>query len=355
MLKKSFQPKEIEEKLYLKWEKSGAFAADVKSSKTPYCIPMPPPNVTGSLHMGHALNMTLQDILSRYERMRGKDVLWQPGTDHAGIATQMVVERLLAKEGKTRHDLGREGFLKRVWEWKEESGNTITSQLRRLGTTPDWQRERFTMDEGLNKAVNKVFVQLFQEGLIYKDNRLVNWDPKLHTAISDLEVEQRENKSYMWHFRYPLEDGSGYISIATTRPETILGDGAVAVHPDDKRYKALVGKKCLLPIVNRLIPIIIDEYVKEDFGSGAVKITAAHDFNDFEVRRRHPDSGIPLINLMTLDAKMNENCPVEYQGLDRYEARKKVVADFEALGLLDKIEDYTNTIPYGDRSGVVVE
>ncbi len=355
MLKKSFQPKDIEKKLYDQWEKSGAFAADVKSNKTPYCIPMPPPNVTGSLHMGHALNMTLQDILCRYERMRGKDVLWQPGTDHAGIATQMIVERLLAKEGKTRHDLGREGFLKRVWEWKEESGDTITSQLRRLGTTPDWPRERFTMDEGLNKAVNKVFVQLFKENLIYKDNRLVNWDPKLHTAISDLEVEFREVKGKFYHFRYPLEDGSGYISIATTRPETILGDGAVAVHPTDEKYKALVGKKCLLPIVNRLIPIIADEHVKKDFGSGAVKITAAHDFNDFEVRQRHPDSGIPLINLMTLDAKMNENCPKEYQGLDRYEARKKVVEDFEALGLLDKIEDYTNTIPYGDRSGVVIE
>ena len=353
MLDKTFESKDVEKKHYGEWEKSGVFAADVNSNKAPYCIPMPPPNVTGSLHMGHALNMTLQDILSRYERMRGKDVLWQPGTDHAGIATQMVVERLLGEEGKSRHDLGREKFLERVWEWKEHSGNTITTQLRRLGATPDWARERFTMDEGLNKAVNKVFVQLHKEKLIYKDKRLVNWDPKLHTAISDLEVEQREAKGNMWHFKYPIEgDKERFIIIATTRPETMLGDTAVAVHPDDERYKDLVGKFAVLPIVGRPIPIIADEYADPEKGSGAVKITPAHDFNDFEVGKRH---NLPMISVMDKDAKMNEETPEAYRGLDRFVARKKILEEMEALELLEKVEDNAYTLPYGDRSGVIIE
>jgi valyl-tRNA synthetase len=353
MLDKTFQSKDVEQKHYQQWEKSGVFGADVKSNKTAYCIPMPPPNVTGSLHMGHALNTTLQDILSRYERMQGKDVLWQPGTDHAGIATQMVVERLLAKDNKTRHDLGREGFLKRVWEWKKESGNTITNQLRRLGATPDWERERFTMDEGLNNAVRKVFVQLYKEKLIYRDKRLVNWDPKLHTAISDLEVEQKETKSHMWHFRYPVEgDKERFIVIATTRPETMLGDTAVAVHPDDPRYKALIGKFAILPIVGRAIPIIADEHADPEKGSGAVKITPAHDFNDFEVGKRHK---LPMIDIFDKNAKMNKNAPEEYQGMDRYDARKKILAEMEALELIEKVEDHTLQMPYGDRSGVVIE
>ncbi len=353
MLDKTFQSKDVEQKRYQAWEKSGVFATDVKSNKTAYCIPMPPPNVTGSLHMGHALNMTLQDILSRYERMQGKDVLWQPGTDHAGIATQMVVERLLAKDGKTRHDLGRDGFLKRVWEWKEESGNTITTQLRRLGATPDWKRERFTMDEGLNKAVRKVFVQLYKEKLLYRDKRLVNWDPKLHTAISDLEVEQKEAKSHMWHFRYPVEgDTERFIVVATTRPETMLGDTAVAVHPQDERYKDLVGKFAILPIVGRAIPIIADAYADPEKGSGAVKITPAHDFNDFEVGKRHK---LPMVAIFDKDAKLNDNAPDEYRGLDRYEARKKILAEMEALELIEKEEAHVYMLPYGDRSGVVLE
>jgi valyl-tRNA synthetase len=353
MLEKTFESKDVEQKHYALWEKSGVFAADVKTNKAPYCIPMPPPNVTGSLHMGHALNMTLQDILSRFERMQGRDVLWQPGTDHAGIATQMVVERLLADEGKTRHDLGREGFLKRVWEWKEHSGSTITGQLRRLGATPDWSRERFTMDEGLNKAVNKVFVQLYKEKLIYKDKRLVNWDPKLHTAISDLEVEQRETKGNMWHFKYPIKgEADRFITIATTRPETMLGDTAVAVHPSDERYKDLVGKMVVLPIVGREIPIIADEYADPEKGSGAVKITPAHDFNDFEVGKRH---SLPMISIMDKDAKINDNAPAEYRGLDRFAARKKVLAEIEALGLLEKVDTHTYMLPYGDRSNVVIE
>ena len=353
MLEKTFESKDVEKKHYALWEKSGVFAADVKSNKQPYCIPMPPPNVTGSLHMGHALNMTLQDILSRFERMQGRDVLWQPGTDHAGIATQMVVERLLAGEGKTRHDLGREKFLERVWAWKEESGNTITGQLRRLGATPDWERERFTMDEGLNKAVNKVFVQLFKEDLIYKDKRLVNWDPKLHTAISDLEVEQRDSKGSMWHFKYPIKGmPDTFITIATTRPETMLGDTAVAVHPDDERYKDLIGKMVVLPIVGREIPIIADEYADPEKGSGAVKITPAHDFNDFEVGKRHK---LEMISIMDKDAKINENAPAEFQGHDRFEARKMVLAKIEELGLLEKVDAHSYQLPYGDRSGVIIE
>ncbi len=355
MLDTKFDPKKIEKALYDSWEKDGLFACDPSSDKPPFTIMMPPPNVTGSLHMGHALNTTLQDILTRYHRMKGDDALWQPGTDHAGIATQMVVERMLDKEGISRHDLGRKKFLEKVWEWKEESGGTIVNQMRSLGATPDWERERFTMDEGLSRAVLKVFVRLHKEGLIYRDKRLVNWDPKLLTAISDLEVEHKNIKGNMYHFRYPYEDGTGYVSVATTRPETILADGAVAVHPDDEKYKDLVGKSVIVPIVNRIIPVIADQHVDPDFGSGAVKITAAHDFNDFEVYKRHPDAGIPLINLLTPDGKMNENCPEDYQGLDRFEARKKVIADFEELGFLDKVEKHANQVPYGDRSGVVIE
>lgn len=354
-LEKTFDPAEIETRRYARWEKSGAFSCHPDSSAQPYCIMMPPPNVTGSLHMGHALNTTLQDILIRYARMKGKDALWQPGTDHAGIATQMVVERQLDAQGLNRRDMGRDAFLEKVWEWKAESGGTIVNQIRRLGATPDWTRERFTMDEGLSAAVRKVFVRLYKEGLIYRDKRLVNWDPKLLTAISDLEVEHREIKGKFYHFRYPYEDGSGYVSIATTRPETILADGAVAVHPDDERYKDLVGKNVVVPIINRIIPVVADEYVKADFGSGAVKITAAHDFNDFEVYKRHPDAGIPLINLFTPDGKMNENCPEDYVGLDRFEARKKVIQDFDDLEYLDRIEDHVHQVPYGDRSGVVIE
>ncbi len=355
MLEKTFQPEKIESQHYDTWEKEGNFTAHPESAKDPFCVMMPPPNVTGSLHVGHALNATLHDVLVRYNRMNNKDVLWQPGTDHAGIATQMVVERKLEEEGKKRRDLGRETFLEEVWQWKEESGGTIVNQLRRLGVTPDWGRERFTMDEGLSKSVLKVFVQLYKENLIYRDNRLVNWDPKLQTAVSDLEVEHREIKGKFYHFRYPYEDGSGHISIATTRPETILGDGAVAVHPDDERYKHLVGKFVVVPVADRIIPIIADEHVKADFGSGAVKITAAHDFNDFEVYQRHKDEGIPLINLFTPDGKMNENCPKDYQGLDRFEARKKVIADFEDLDYLDKVETHVNQVPYSQRSGVVIE
>jgi valyl-tRNA synthetase len=352
-LEKTFQSKEVEEKYYPLWEKSGVFAANVKSNNAPYTIPMPPPNVTGSLHMGHALDLTLQDILSRYERMKGKDVLWQPGTDHAGIATQAVVERLLAKEGKTRHDLGRDEFLKRVWEWKAESGGMITTQVRRLGATPDWGRERFTMDEGLNKAVRKVFVQLYKEKLMYRAKRLVNWDPKLHTAISDIEVEQKETKGKMWHVRYPIEGNTErFITIATTRPETMLGDTAIAVHPEDARYKDLVGKFAVLPLVGRPIPIIADEYADPEKGSGAVKITPAHDFNDFEVGKRH---NLPLIEVLDKDAKINKNAPEEYQGLDRYDARKKILAELEAQELLEKVEDINNMVPYGERSGVVIE
>lgn len=352
MLEKTFESKDVEKKHYESWEKSGVFAADVNSNKQPYCIPMPPPNVTGSLHMGHALTMTLQDILTRFERMQGRDVLWQPGTDHAGIATQMVVERLLNKEGKSRHDLGRDNFLKRVWEWKEESGSTITRQLRRLGATPDWSRERFTMDEGLNKAVNKVFVQLYKEKLIYKDKRLVNWDPKMHTALSDLEVEQVEIKGNMHYFRYPVEGQvERFITIATTRPETMLGDTAIAVHPDDERYKDLVGKSVALPLSDRLIPIIADEYADPTKGTGAVKITPAHDFNDFEVGKRH---NLPMISIFDRDAKVNENAPEAFRGLDRFDARKKVLAEMEALELIEKIEPCVHAVPHDEKSKSVI-
>ncbi len=353
MLDKNYVPAEAEAKHYKAWEDAGAFACDAGSDADPYTIVIPPPNVTGSLHMGHALNNTLQDILTRYRRMKGDDVLWQPGTDHAGIATQMVVERQLDAQGKSRHDLGREAFIDRIWEWKEESGGTIIGQLRRLGASCDWSRERFTMDNGLSAAVRKVFVQLYKEGLIYRDQRLVNWDPKLHTAISDLEVEQRETVGKLWYFKYPIEGRDGeFITVATTRPETMLGDTAVAVHPDDERYTDLVGKNCLLPIANRPIPIVADEYSDPEKGSGAVKITPAHDFNDFEVGKRHD---LPMINILDLNAYLNENTPDAYQGMDRFEAREKIIAEMDGLGLLDKIEDNDMTVPYGDRSGVVIE
>ncbi len=362
-IEKTYDPAATEAKHYPRWEQSGAFACNPQSDKKPYTIMIPPPNVTGSLHMGHALTFTLQDVLVRYHRMNGRDVLWQPGTDHAGIATQMVVERQLAERQTSRQQLGRAKFLEKVWEWKAESGGTITRQLRRLGASPDWARERFTMDEGLNKAVNKVFVELYKQKLLYKDKRLVNWDPKMLTAISDLEVEQKEVKGHMWHFRYPLaDDPTQYLCIATTRPETMLGDGAVAVHPDDERYKHLVGKFVRLPLVERLIPVIADEYPDPEKGSGAVKITAAHDFNDFEVwqRHRHKDYFTRqinggLINLFDQHARLNENCPKQYQGLDRFEARKRVIADLDALGLVEKIEPITHVVPHGDRSGVVIE
>jgi valyl-tRNA synthetase len=316
---------------------------------------MPPPNVTGSLHMGHALTFTLQDILTRYHRMKGRDTLWQPGSDHAGIATQMVVERQMAAEGLTRHDLGRETFIERVWTWKAESGGTITRQLRRLGASPDWARERFTLDDGLSAAVRKVFVDLYQQGLIYRDKRLVNWDPKLHTAISDLEVEQKPAKDpNLWYLKYPIEGEEGrFITVATTRPETMLGDTGVAVHPEDERYTDLIGKKVRLPIADRLIPIVADLYSDPEKGSGAVKITPAHDFNDFEVGKRND---LPMINIFDRDAKLNENTPPDYHGMDRFEARKKIVAAFEEMGLLEKIEPNPGmTQPYGDRSGVVIE
>ncbi len=348
MLDKTFTPQDIETTHYEQWEENGAFAAQPESNRAPFCVMMPPPNVTGSLHMGHALNMTLQDILTRYARMRNKDALWQPGTDHAGIATQMVVERKLEAEGKSRKDLGRDEFLREVWDWKEESGGTIVNQLRRLGATPDWSRERFTMDEGLSRAVRRVFVKLYEEGLIYRDKRLVNWDPKLHTAVSDLEVEQKEQKGHMWHIRYPIEgEEERFIVVATTRPETMLGDTAVAVHPDDERYKDLVGKFAVLPIANRPIPIVADEYSDPEKGSGAVKITPAHDFNDFEVGKRHD---LPMINIFDESASINENGPEGYQGLDRYEARKKVLQELDEMDLLAQVEDIKHTVPYDEKS-----
>ncbi|MCY4497079.1 MAG: valine--tRNA ligase [Rhodospirillaceae bacterium] len=353
MLEKSYRPQEIEEKQYRLWEESGAFAAGKRHNATPYTIVIPPPNVTGSLHMGHALNNTLQDVLIRYERMRGRDALWQPGMDHAGIATQMVVERQLDAEGASRHDLGREAFIDRVWAWKAESGGTIANQLRRLGASCDWERERFTMDEGLSRAVLEVFVTLYKQGLIYKDKRLVNWDPKLHTAISDLEVEQREIQGHLWHIRYPIEGEEGRaIVVATTRPETMLGDTAVAVHPDDDRYRDLIGRYAVLPLVGRLLRIVAGGHADPEQGSGAVKITPAHDFNDFEVGRRHD---LELVNVLDEDAVINHAAPEAYRGLDRYDARDKVVADLEARGLVEKVEEHTHVVPYGDRSGVVIE
>ena len=353
MLEKSYRPQEIEEKQYRLWEESGAFAVGKRHNATPYTIVIPPPNVTGSLHMGHALNNTLQDVLIRYERMRGRDALWQPGMDHAGIATQMVVERQLDAEGASRHDLGREAFIDRVWAWKAQSGGTIANQLRRLGASCDWERERFTMDEGLSRAVLEVFVTLYKQGLIYKDKRLVNWDPKLHTAISDLEVEQREIQGHLWHIRYPIEGEEGRaIVVATTRPETMLGDTAVAVHPDDDRYRDLIGRYAVLPLVGRPLRIVADEHADPEQGSGAVKITPAHDFNDFEVGRRHD---LELVNVLDQDAVINDAAPEAYRGLDRYDARDKVVADLEARDLVERVEEHTHVVPYGDRSGVVIE
>jgi valyl-tRNA synthetase len=366
MLEKTFTPAEMEARLYAEWEERGFFKPGGKPKAEPFTIVIPPPNVTGSLHMGHALNNTIQDILVRFERMRGKDVLWQPGTDHAGIATQMVVERLLQKENKTnRRDMGREAFLQRVWAWKEESGGTISRQLRRLGASCDWSRERFTMDEGLSKAVLKVFVQLYKEGLIYKDKRLVNWDPKLLTAISDLEVVQKEVKGNLWHLRYPIEGTDEFIVVATTRPETMLGDSGVAVHPENEKLKHLIGKMVKLPLVGRLIPIVGDDYADPEKGTGAVKITPAHDFNDFDVGKRND---LRQINVLDQFGKIliegnddfleGSDVPAEtmaLHGLDRFEARKRVVEMFEAQGLLDKIEPHTNQVPHGDRSDVVIE
>ena len=360
-LEKNYVPASLEARLYKAWEEDGCFKPGRNSEGEPYTIVIPPPNVTGSLHMGHALNNTLQDVLVRFQRLRGRDVLWQPGTDHAGIATQMVVERQMAEEGnQSRRDIGRESFLERVWAWKAESGSTITQQLRRLGASCDWSRERFTMDEGLSQAVLKVFVALHEQGLIYKDKRLVNWDPGLLTAISDLEVVQREVNSHMWHFNYPLEDGSGHITVATTRPETMLGDTGVAVHPDDERYQDLIGKFVILPLVGRRVPIIADTYADPEQGSGAVKITPAHDFNDFEVGKR---AGLAAINILDQHACLDlsdaafDEMPnrADWQGMDRFDARKKIIAALQALGVVEKIEDNTHMVPFGDRSDKIIE
>ena len=347
---KTFEPQSIEQQCYKSWEEAGLFKAS--GSGDPYCILLPPPNVTGSLHMGHGFQQTIMDALTRYHRMKGDNTLWQVGTDHAGIATQMVVERQLNAEGKTRHDLGREDFIKRVWEWKEHSGGTITGQMRRLGTSPDWSREVFTMDEDLSKAVTEVFVKLHEEGLIYRGKRLVNWDPVLHTAVSDLEVLNEEEDGHMWHMRYPLADGSGELVVATTRPETMLGDTAVAVHPDDERYQGFIGKEIKLPITGRLIPVIADDYVDQEFGTGCVKITPAHDFNDYDMGKRH---NLPMINILTDDAKINDDAPEAYRGLDRFDARKQIVADLDAQGALVKIEPHKLKVPRGDRTGAVIE
>ncbi len=370
---KAYSPADIEQKWYQTWESSGHFAPSGEGN--PYCILIPPPNVTGSLHMGHAFQHTIMDTLIRYHRMLGDNTLWQTGTDHAGIATQMVVERMLAAENKTRQDLGREAFVEKVWEWKEQSGGTITQQMRRLGNSCDWSREAFTMDDTCSNAVQEVFVQLFDEGIIYRGKRLVNWDPKFHTAISDLEVENKEEKGSLWHFKYPLAngattaDGKNYIVVATTRPETILGDTAVAVHPEDERYQSLVGKTVMLPLTNREIPIVADDYVDKEFGTGCVKITPAHDFNDYEVGKRH---NAPLVNILTIDACIRDaaeafdykgqslcdfdcSIPAGYAGLDRLTARAKIIADFETLGLLDSIKDHTLQVPRGDRSNAVIE
>ena len=374
---KTYRPGDIETKWYQTWEQNGYFApkGETPAAGTPYSIMIPPPNVTGSLHMGHAFQHTIMDALIRYRRMNGDNTLWQVGTDHAGIATQMVVERQLGAQGKTRHDLGRDEFINKVWEWKAHSGGTITSQMRRLGNSVDWDTERFTMDDGFYRAVQEVFIRLYDDGLIYRGKRLVNWDPKLHTAISDLEVESVDEKGHLWHFRYPLADGAtttdgkNYLVVATTRPETMLGDTAVAVNPTDERYQSLIGKCVMLPFVNRRIPIIADDYVDKDFGTGCVKITPAHDFNDYQVGQRHQ---LPMINVMTVDAAIrataevfNSNgsvntdidatLPAEFANLDRYVARKKIVAALEQQGLLEKIDDHALKVPRGDRSGLVVE
>ena len=352
MLNKSYDPKEAEARLYNYWETEGYFKCGLTNNQ-PFSIVIPPPNVTGSLHMGHALNNTLQDIIVRYKRMLGEDVLWQTGTDHAGIATQMVVERKLEAENKpSRIELGREKFIDEVWRWKEESGNIITHQLRRLGASCDWSRERFTMDEGLSLAVNKVFVDLYNDGLIYKDKRLVNWDPQLRTAISDLEVIQKEVDGYLWYINYPIKDSKETITIATTRPETMFGDTAIAVHPGDNRYADLIGKEVIIPIIGRSIKIIIDEYADPEQGSGAVKITPAHDFNDFEVGKRN---NLEMLSILDIDGKLNENVDKEWQGLDRFEARSKLLKMLSKEGYLEKEEKYNNSVPHGDRSDVVIE
>ena len=350
-MEKVYQPHEIEKRWYQEWKSRGYFQPQ-HSSQQNFCIMIPPPNVTGTLHMGHAFNNTIMDGLTRYHRMCGDNTLWQPGTDHAGIATQMVVERQLSADGSSRTDLGREKFIERVWEWKEHSGNTISGQLERLGSSVDWSRERFTMDEGLSAAVREVFVRLYDEGLIYRGKRLVNWDPVLHTAVSDLEVISEEENGHLWHMRYPLSNGDGYLVVATTRPETMLGDTAVAVHPDDERYKKYIGQTVTLPLCDRVIPIIGDDYVDPEFGSGCVKITPAHDFNDYDMGKRHD---LPMINIFTIDAKINENAPQAYCDLDRYDARKKVVKDLQQQDLLEKIDEHKLMVPRGDRSGAVVE
>ena len=361
-MEKTYAPHSIEQRWYQTWEEKGYFAA--KTEGESYCIMIPPPNVTGSLHMGHAFQDTIMDALTRYHRMKGYSTLWQPGTDHAGIATQMVVERLCNAEGKTRHDYGRGKFIEKIWEWKEESGGTITRQLRRMGSSLDWDKERFTMDEGMSDAVQEVFIRLYEEGLIYRGKRLVNWDPVLHTAVSDLEVLSEEENGSMWHLRYPLSNGQGHLIVATTRPETMLGDAAVAIHPNDERYKHLLGEFVELPLTGRRIPIIADEYVDPEFGTGCVKITPAHDFNDYEVWTRHRHTSViqdlphgGLINILTADASIcaDELVPVHYQGLDRFEARKKIVADLDAAGLLEKIVDHKLMVPRGDRTNSVIE
>jgi valyl-tRNA synthetase len=368
-MEKTYDPHAIEQRWYQTWEARGYFAPN-PAGEGSYCIMIPPPNVTGSLHMGHGFNNTIMDSLIRYHRMKGEKTLWQPGSDHAGIATQMVVERQLGAEGKTRHDLGRDAFIERVWQWKGESGGNITRQLRRLGSSLDWQHERFTMDEGLSEAVKEVFVRLYEEGLIYRGKRLVNWDPELHTAVSDLEVLNEEEYGHMWHMRYPLSNGQGQLVVATTRPETMLGDCAVAVNPHDERYKHMIGELLELPLTGRRIPIIADEeHVDPEFGTGCVKITPAHDFNDYAVWQRHRDElGISqqdhggLINIFTIDAAIRRNeenedelIPSKYIGMDRYDARKQIVADLEAQGLLEKVEDHKLMVPRGDRSGAVIE
>ncbi|GAA0858671.1 valine--tRNA ligase [Aliiglaciecola litoralis] len=347
---KTFSPHNIENKLYQHWEKQGYFKASGHGD--PYCILLPPPNVTGNLHMGHAFQHTIMDALTRYRRMKGDNTLWQCGTDHAGIATQMVVERQLNAEGKNRHDLGRDAFVERIWDWKKESGGNITQQMRRLGTSPDWDREAFTMDPELSEAVQEVFVKLHEEGLIYRGKRLVNWDPVLHTAVSDLEVLNEEEDGFMWHMRYPLADGSGELIVATTRPETMLGDTAVAVHPDDERYQSYIGQQIKLPLTGRLITIVADDYVDPEFGTGCVKITPAHDFNDYDMGKRHD---LEMINILTDDAKINDNAPEHYRGLDRFDARKQIVEDLDKAGLLVKVENHKLKVPRGDRSGAVIE
>ena len=347
---KTYNPKEIESRIYESWEDSGYFSPS--KSGDSYCIVIPPPNVTGTLHMGHAFQDTIMDIIIRYQRMKGNNTLWQVGTDHAGIATQMVVERQLERSGTSRQKLGREAFEKEVWKWKEKSGNTITQQMKRLGASTDWTREKFTMDENLVQGVTRVFIQLYEEGLIYRGKRLVNWDPVLQTALSDLEVVTSEEKGSLWHMKYPIDGLDDYIVVATTRPETMLGDTAVAVHPDDKRYKNLIGKLVNLPLTDRKIPIIADDYVDQEFGTGCLKITPGHDFNDFDIGKKHD---LEIISILDQSAKIIQSAPKEYQGLDRFDARRKIVEDIESLGLMQEIEDYTLTIPRGDRSGAILE